>query len=162
MRKIIMTLLAAELFILPPAVQAATVERFAPEGAKSSILESVRVPADAEMLYLSGELADPVLSTGGVKAYGDTEAQTESVLRKINASLARRGFSMADVVKLTVFLVADPKLGRMDFGGMSKAYQRAFGTGENPSRVVRSTVQVAGLVAPEFLVEIEATAARTR
>jgi enamine deaminase RidA (YjgF/YER057c/UK114 family) len=151
--------IAFGMSVLPPA-HGATIERNAPQGGPSSILESVQVPAGTAMIYLSGELADAQVSATGEKSYGDTEAQTESVLRKIEASLIRRGFAMKDVIKLTVFLTADPNSGRMDFAGMSKAYRRLFGTSENPGRAARSTVQVAGLVAPEYLVEIEAVAAK--
>jgi 2-iminobutanoate/2-iminopropanoate deaminase len=73
----------------------------------------------------------------------------------------RRGFSMNDVVKLTVFVVGDPKLGgKMDFAGFNAAYREFFGTAENPNLVARSTVQVAALVSPNFLIEIEAIAAK--
>ncbi|WP_240500046.1 Rid family hydrolase [Sphingomonas montana] len=68
---------------------------------------------------------------------------------------------MADVIKLTVFVAGDPQLGgKMDLAGMNDAFKLYFGTAENPNTVARSTVQVAALAAPQFLVEIEATAAR--
>jgi enamine deaminase RidA (YjgF/YER057c/UK114 family) len=37
-----------------------------------------------------------------------------------------------------------------------------FKTADNPSTVARSTFQVAALVAPQFLIEIEAIAAKKR
>ncbi len=68
---------------------------------------------------------------------------------------------MSDVIKLTVFVNGDPKLGgKMDFAGMNEGFKMFFGTTENPNTVARSTVQVAALAAPAFLVEIEATAAK--
>jgi enamine deaminase RidA (YjgF/YER057c/UK114 family) len=47
----------------------------------------------------------------------------------------------------------------MDFAGMMRAYREQFGTAQQPNRPARSTMQVAGLVDPDWLVEIEVTAA---
>ena len=61
---------------------------------------------------------------------------------------------------LRVLLVGDPKLGgRMDFAGMMAAYNEVYGSrAKKPARI---TSQVAGLVAPGMLAEIEVQAART-
>jgi enamine deaminase RidA (YjgF/YER057c/UK114 family) len=60
-----------------------------------------------------------------------------------------------------VFLGGDPaKGGRMDFAGILEAYSQHFGTKEQPNLPARSTVQVAGLVAPGMLVEIEVILAK--
>jgi enamine deaminase RidA (YjgF/YER057c/UK114 family) len=40
------------------------------------------------------------------------------------------------------------------------AYREYFGTAAQPNRPARSTMEVAGLVDPDWLVEIEVTAAR--
>ncbi len=132
------------------------------------ILQGVTVPAGAKMLYLSGQLAapiDPASKTPPAQLtiadFGDTRTQTISVFTKIKAILAARGFAMSDIIKLTVFVAGDPKLGgKMDFAGMNDAFKMYFGTAENPNTVARSTVQVAALAGPAFLVEIEATAAK--
>lgn len=128
------------------------------------IVESVTVPATAETLYLSGEVAS--LDSGAAQAgaphgYGDTEAQTMRVFGKIQQTLARRGYGLGDVVKLTVFLVGVPeRQGRLDLAGFTRAYLRFFGTAEQPNLVARTTVQVAALGDPGYLVEIEAVAAK--
>lgn len=132
------------------------------------ILQGVTVSAGVEMLYLSGQLAAPIDPTKKVAPaamkiadYGDTKTQTISVFTKIKAILAAQGYAMSDIIKLTVFVAGDPKLGgKMDFAGMSDAFKMFFGTAENPNTVARSTVQVAALAGPAFLVEIEATAAK--
>jgi enamine deaminase RidA (YjgF/YER057c/UK114 family) len=67
---------------------------------------------------------------------------------------------MGDVVMMRVFLVAPPGQSRMDFAGMMRGYRAYFGTPQQPNKTARSTMQVAGLVDPGFLVEIEVTAAR--
>ncbi len=122
---------------------------------------TVTVPAMAETVYLSGTLSPPSDALPG----GDrsTEAQTEAVLKSIEATLKAQGLSMGDVVSMHVFLVGDPaKGGVMDFAGMNAAYGRFFGSPTQPNRPVRSTVQVSALALPGSLVEIEVIAARTR
>lgn len=149
------------------AAGAAGIERSNP--GNSFILQSVSVPAGADMLYLSGMLASPVDPTKASAApqtltmedFGDTKTQTISVLKKIKAALESKGYTLSDVIKLTVFVAGDPKLGgKMDFKGFNEGYLQFFGTAENPNKVARSTVQVAALAGPPFLVEIEATAAK--
>ena len=132
------------------------------------ILQSVTVKPGATTLYLSGQLAAPLDPTKKVPPaqlsiadFGDTRTQTLSVLGKIKAILAEHGFAMRDIVKLTVFVAGDPKLGgKMDFAGMNDGFKQYFGTAENPTTVARSTIQVAALAGPAYLVEIEATAAK--
>jgi 2-iminobutanoate/2-iminopropanoate deaminase len=126
------------------------------------ILAGVTIPPGAEIVLLSGQLASPIdpAKTDSIEAFGDTKTQTISTFTKIKAALAKLGYSMSDVVKLTVFVTADPKLGKMDFAGFNAGYRAFFGTAENPNLVARSTVQVAGLAGPYFLIEIEAIAAK--
>lgn len=128
------------------------------------IATSVSVPAGAQLLFVSGTLpgvADPSAPPGSRERIGDTSAQARSVLGKIAAELESAGLTMRDVVKLNVFLVADPKKGgAVDFAGLMSAYTTYFGkdVGGLPAR---TTVQVAGLPVPGALVEIEAIAAHT-
>jgi enamine deaminase RidA (YjgF/YER057c/UK114 family) len=156
------------LFAAP--VNAQVVRHAAPPGTTPAIiLQGVTVPAHAEMLYLSGQLASPIdpAKTGQPQLtmadYGDTKTQTVSILNKIRALLRARGYSMSDVIKLTVFVAADPKMaGKMDFLGFNEGYKQFFGTKENPNLVARSTVQVVALAGPNFLIEIEAVAAKVK
>lgn len=132
----------------------------------SPILTGVTVKAGLETLYLSGQVP-PVLDQAAdpqsPAAYGDTRTQAIGVFRKIEALLNAQGYDLKDVIKLTVFLVGDPKLdGKQDFKGFSEAYAAFFGTATQPNKVARSTVQVAALANPAFLVEIEATAVKAR
>ncbi len=129
------------------------------------ILSGVTIPPGAETLMLSGQVAAPIdpARTDSVDAFGDTRTQSISVFNKIKAALAKQGYAMSDVVKLTVFIAGDTKLGgKMDFAGFNDAYRQFFGTAENPNLVARSTVQVVALAGPNYLVEIEATAAKLR
>lgn len=118
-----------------------------------------------DTLYLSGQLAVPVTAPDPAKetpaVYGDTEAQTQSTLTKIQAALKAEGLTMGDVVMMHVYLVGDPaKGGKLDFPGMMAAYTRFFGTKEQPNKPARSAMQVAALAAPWALVEIEVIAAK--
>jgi len=158
-------LAAAALLTTPAAAQTVVKHASSPAGL---ILQSVTVKPGATTLYLSGQLAAPLDPTKKVPPaqltiadFGDTRTQTLSVLGKIKAILAEHGFAMRDIVKLTVFVAGDPKLGgKMDFAGMNDGFKQYFGTAENPTTVARSTIQVAALAGPAYLVEIEATAAK--
>ncbi|MBC7505025.1 MAG: endonuclease [Sandarakinorhabdus sp.] len=159
------------------ALAAATTSAFsAPAGAAeinritnpppAIILSGAIVPPGAEVFYLSGQLASPVDPTKpvtGPESFGDTKTQTISIFTKIKAILEKQGYKLSDVFKLTVFVAAAPNMaGKMDFAGFNDGYKQFFGTAENPKLVARSTVQVAALAGPNFLIEIEATAAKAK
>ncbi|MCL6251583.1 Rid family hydrolase [Altererythrobacter sp. KTW20L] len=130
------------------------------------ILEAARVNAGADVIYVSGQLpspldpAMPMSEVTSLEQMGDTRAQTVSTLAKIADVLATQGFTMGDVVKLQLMVVADPATGVMDFAGVNAGFREFFGTEENPLTTARSTFEVAGLVGPHFLIEIDAIAAR--
>jgi enamine deaminase RidA (YjgF/YER057c/UK114 family) len=128
------------------------------------IARAVEVPADKTLYFHSGMTPaplDPKAKPGTPEYWGDTKTQTLSVFGRIKESLDKLGLTFGDVVAMTVFLVGDPaKDGKMDFEGMMGAYTQFFGTKEQPNLPARSTVQVAGLVAPGMLVEIEVQLAK--
>ena len=129
---------------------------------ESPIAASVEVPAGNRLIYISGqvpEVANAAAAEGSVERFGDTEAQTRSVIKKLEGALKAHGLGLGDVVMMRVFLVAPPGQPRMDFAGMMRAYRERFGTEQQPNKPARSTMQVAGLVDPGWLVEIEVTAA---
>ena len=154
-------LVCGAAFLLAAGVAAAQEpQRLGPPD--SPISASVELPHASRLVYVSGTVPDPVdpaAPPGTVQRFGDTATQTRSALRKIEAQLARHHLSMRDVVMMRVFLVAPPGAARMDFAGMMTAYREFFGTEAQPMRPARSTMQVAGLVDPGWLVEIEVTAA---
>lgn len=128
----------------------------------SPISASVELPQWSRLVYVSGTVPDPADANappGSAQRYGDTATQTRSVLRKIERQLGEHGLDLGHVVMMRVFLVAPPGQARMDFAGMMAAYREYFGTEAQPMRPARSTMQVAGLVDPGWLVEIEVTAA---
>ncbi|GJJ01754.1 hypothetical protein RugamoR64_22920 [Duganella rhizosphaerae] len=138
-------LLLAALIALPAAAQL-KVQHL--QSADSGIASAVWA---GDTLYVSGKLA---------KSFdGDTRAQTADVLRQFEATLREQGLGMGDVVQMRVYLVADAA-GKLDFAGMNEAYKEYFGTAAQPNKPARATVQVAALVVPKALVEIEVVAVR--
>ena len=158
--------LAAALLAAAPALAApAAIDRITspgPDGKPGLILKGVIVPAGYETFYLSGQLADPIdpAKKETMDDFGDTKTQTLSTLKKIKALLESKGYAMTDVVKMQAFLASDPKLGKIDFMGFNAGFKEYFGSAENPNTVARSTFQVANLVSPVFLVELEVTAVK--
>ena len=129
----------------------------------SPLSTSVSVSPHSRLVYVSGtvpDVVDAAAPEGSAKRFGDTEVQTRSVVAKIAAALGEQGMSLSDVVMMRVFLVAPAGSARMDFAGMMRGYRASFGTSTQPNKPARSTMQVAGLVDPGWLVEIEVTAAR--
>jgi enamine deaminase RidA (YjgF/YER057c/UK114 family) len=151
------------LMVASSLVQAAEIKRYPlPGGSKFPIAAAVEVDG---VIYESGKIPSPKdrEAENNSRAYwGNTEEQTVSVLKKIEASLKEKDLDMGDVVKMTVFLVGDPEMdGKMDFGGFMKGYTQFFGTETQPNLPARSAVQVARLVFENVLVEIEVIAVRS-
>lgn len=120
-----------------------------------------------DTLYVSGQLASPVTPADPAKGtqalYGDTEAQANSEILKIQDILKEQGLTLGDVVSMHVFLAGDPdKGGKLDFAGLQKAYLKYFGTADQPNKPARAAMQVAALAAPWALVEIEVIAVRSK
>lgn len=159
-RRALSWLAAGALLSASFAVQAHDeVTRKALGDAKFPIAAAVTVPHGYATTYLSGNLPDvanPEAPKGSVEAYGNTETQTASVLKKLGETLTSLGLNYGDVVSATVYLVGDPaKGGDIDFAGMNAAFSTVFGAPAQPNKPARSTVKVAGLVLPGALVEID-------
>lgn len=155
---------AALLALLPLAASAADVVRHKIPGSDFPISAAVEVPAGKTTVYVSGKtpaVTDPSAPKGSPAAYGDTKAQTISVLSQIKQQLESMGLTMGDVVKMQAFLVGEPALdGKMDFAGFMEGYRQFFGTQEQPNLPARSAFQIAALGNPAYRVEIEVVAVR--
>jgi len=98
------------------------------------------------LVFVSGQIAiDP--ATGTVIS-GDVAAQTERVLKNLEAILKAAGSGMEKVVRSTVFLKS-----MNDFAAMNEVYGRCW-SADPPAR---STVEVARLP-KDVLVEIDVIA----
>ncbi len=136
---------------------------FMPLAASAPIAAAVAVPAGQALLLTSGtapSVVDEKAPVGSRERYGDTKTQAIGVLQAIEARLQKAGLGLRDVIYLRVYIAADEaKGGHFDFPGWFEAYAQFFGTAANPVKPARSTVGVAGLVEPGWLIEIEAVAA---
>jgi enamine deaminase RidA (YjgF/YER057c/UK114 family) len=81
----------------------------------------------------------------------DAEAQTANALAVIDRILARAGSDKSNILDATIFLVD-----KADFAAMNRAWDAWVSPGNAP---VRCTVQ-AGLMNPQYKVEIKIIAAR--
>ncbi len=88
---------------------------------------------------------------GAVAHPGDAGAQTRQALAAVQEALERAGFTLADVVRTRMFVT---DISRWEEIG--RAHGEVFGD----VRPATSMVQVAALIDPAMLVEIEADAVR--
>ena len=107
----------------------------------------VAVPRDAELLYVSGQLG--VRPDGSV---GSTVAeQADQAFENLVAVLRGGGMGPENIVKLTTYIVAGH-----DGDGVRAARLKHLGD----LRPASTAVWVAGLVRPEWFVEVDAVAAK--
>lgn len=153
----------AASLLLAAGVHAEAIKRTSSATSQAPISTTVVVPAGSRLVFLSGNLADvanPDAAKGSIEAYGNTNTQVISILKKFEKLLSAEGMTLADVVKVNVFMVGDPALGgKMDFAGLNAAYSQYFGSAAQPNKPVRTALQVAALPMAGGLVEIEMTAA---
>lgn len=109
---------------------------------------SAALPSGARMLFVSGQVATD--KNGAVMASGDAQGQTEVVFQRMAQVLASAGGTLMDLVSVQIFLVDIAR----DFPAVSAVRDRVFG--EFPP--ASTLVQVAGLVEPGVLVEINGVA----
>ncbi len=164
MRPIALAATTAATLAALAAPAAAEITRIGSE--TSPIASAVVVPAGYEMIYVSG-ITPPATNEGAPegtpRTFGDTKTQTIGVLTRIKGILESQGATLGDVVMMRVLLVGDPALdGKMDFAGMMEGYRQFFATADQPNKPARITSQVAALVAPGMMVEIEVQAAVKR
>ena len=107
-----------------------------------------RVVVRGDAAWVSGTTS---MVDGAVAHAGDAGAQTRQALAIIRESLERAGFTLADVVRTRMFVT---DISRWEEVG--RAHGEVFGD----IRPATSMVQVAALIDPAMLVEVEADAVR--
>jgi len=109
---------------------------------------TIKVPANAEWLAIAGQV--------GKNAKGDIASgvrrQTEQALRNVQACLRANKMTKDHLVRLTIYLTDARHV-----EDMRAARSKVFGDAVQPASTL---VIVDGLAAPEFLVEVEAWAAK--
>ncbi|MBO89728.1 MAG: enamine deaminase RidA [Rickettsiales bacterium] len=114
----------------------------------SAYSHGVEVPANARWLCLSGQIA---ISTDGSVPEG-IEAQATLIFENIKNILASGNMALEDLVRLNVYIVnAD------DMPGFRTVRDKYVGDVKCGSTMII----IAGLAKPEFLIEIEAMAAKS-
>jgi enamine deaminase RidA (YjgF/YER057c/UK114 family) len=98
-------------------------------------------------VYVSGTTATG--ADGQIVGVGDPGAQTRQILHNIDAALVRAGASLRDVVRTRIYVIDIEH-----WEVIGRAHGDVFGE----IRPACAMVQVARLIAPEMLVEIEADA----
>jgi reactive intermediate/imine deaminase len=98
-------------------------------------------------IYVSGHVG--IDESGRVVSKDDLGAQTRQTFRNVEAVLREAGASLKDVVKITTFLVPMER-----YAEFAAVRAELFGETVPAS----STVGVASLVSPDYLIEIEAVA----
>ena len=155
MPRLVLPLFSAALALAASAARAEIVHI---NPTNAFIAKAVTVPAGSDTIYVSGITPQPADKAKPTEL-GDTKAQTISILGQIETLLKAEGYTLSDIVMMRVFLAGDPaKGGKMDFAGMMEGYTQFFGP--LPVKPARATVQVASLVAPTMLAEIEVQAAK--
>lgn len=98
-------------------------------------------------VWVAGQVA--LDDSGAVIGAGDPAAQTEAVIHNLSRVLSAGGATLADVVRLTVYLTDMAHLPAV------QAVRARYFTVDPP---VSSTIGVSALVKPELLIEIDAIA----
>jgi len=111
--------------------------------------QAVAVSGAVKTVYVGGQNA--VDRSGAIIGQGDIAAQTEQVMKNIQAALAAGGASLEHVIKWNLYLVQGQSLQP----GLAM-FQRIWGRRPNPPAI--SMAFVAGLANPDFLLEMDAIA----
>ena len=125
-----------------------SVIRFGSDVPWEAVVGYSRVVVHGDMAWVSGTTS----TVDGVVVHpGDAAAQTRQVLATIEQALERAGFTLADVVRTRMYVT---DISRWEEVG--RAHGEVFGD----IRPATSMVQVAALIDPAMLVEVEADAVR--
>jgi enamine deaminase RidA (YjgF/YER057c/UK114 family) len=111
------------------------------------------VTASGRLAFISGQVS--LDSSGSLVGPGDLAAQTAQCMRNLESVLRELGAGWADVVRFTWYLtdVSEVQVVR---DVRDSFIREPLGDRPNPAS---SLIRVAGLVRPEFLIEVEAVAA---
>lgn len=104
------------------------------------------------LVYLAGQVSSD--ASGKLVGEGDFEAQAEQVFRNLRLGFEAAGATMADIVKLNVYIVAE--VDQAEVPKLRAIRDRHVDTAKPPASTL---VFVTRLARPGWLIEIEAIAA---
>ena len=104
------------------------------------------------LIYLAGQVSSD--ASGKLVGEGDFEAQAEQVFRNLKLGLEAAGATMADIVKMNVYIVAE--VDQADVPKLRSVRDRHVNTAKPPASTL---LFVTRLARPGWLIEIEAVAA---
>jgi len=104
------------------------------------------------LVYIAGQVSADV--SGKLVGEGNFEAQAEQVFRNLKIGVEAAGATMADIVKLNVYLVAE--VDQADVPKLRAIRERYVNSASPPASTL---VFVTRLARPGWLIEIEAVAA---
>lgn len=129
-----------------------TVERLTPPGLSTpSGYVHLTVSGPGRLIHVAGQVAKD--ADGRTVGVGDLARQTEQVYANLRIALEAAGADLSDVVKLVTYVV---DLTSDKVAIVRAVRNREMGNGPFPASTL---LGVSALVAPELLIEIEATAA---
>jgi enamine deaminase RidA (YjgF/YER057c/UK114 family) len=109
----------------------------------------VVVSGHVKTVYVGGQ--DAVDASGAIVGKGNLKAQTEQILKNIQAALAAGGAQLDHIVKWNIYILQGQPL-QDGF----EVFQRVWGNRPNPPAI--SVMYVAGLAHPDFLAEMDTIA----
>ena len=104
------------------------------------------------LVYIAGQVSSD--ASGKLVGEGNFEAQVEQVFKNVKLALEAAGATMADIVKLNTYLVAE--VGQDDLPKMRAVRDRYLNKDKPPASTL---VVVSRLARPGWLIEVEAVAA---
>jgi enamine deaminase RidA (YjgF/YER057c/UK114 family) len=120
-----------------------------PEGLfQPSTFSQIAVTEGDKIVFISGQTARD--KTAKIVAIGDVQKQTEKALENLRIAVESVGGSMADIAKITTYIVNLQPDDRIWIGAMVKQHF--------PTPPAHTLIGISMLAAPELLVEIEAVA----
>jgi enamine deaminase RidA (YjgF/YER057c/UK114 family) len=107
-----------------------------------------------EIFFLAGQV--PIDKEGKIVGVGDIEAQARCVYANLEAVLKESGMGWSNVTKFNIYMTRREDRDKFTALRVNELFKEFFPNGNYPP----STLVFAGLYKEEFLIEIEAYAAR--
>ncbi len=115
---------------------------------KPSTFSQIAITRGGRIVHISGQTARN--ADAGIVAVGDVRKQADKVFENLRVAVEAAGGSMADIAKITTYVV---NLKPDDRAWIGELVKKHF-----PQPPAHTLVGISALAVPELLIEIEATA----